>query len=304
MHILLTGATGFLGKRVLSRLTSAGFEVIAPVRRVSLGPAREFQNPPGLICWPIPEEGTKSVWRDFPGIKGIVHTATNYGRPGSNLAQVLDANLHLPIELIEGGLSSGVQYVVNIDTFLSKEPRYNGALQNYVNSKKAFVIWLEAFSGHLNAFNLQIEHMYGPDDHSEKFIPWLVNEIAVRREREVSLTDGLQTRDFIHVEDVADAILTLVKREHPRVFSSIDKGKFVNYSIGTGVSTSVREVSTLVKEISGSDTLLRFGSVSLSSEEPRISVSDKRFQADFGWEPHIPLEYGITELTSSTETQC
>lgn len=301
MDILLTGATGFLGRQVSARLISSGFRVIAPVRPTSLNTSRGSEKLPGLIYWPIPEEGTTSIWKEFPGIKGIVHTATNYGRRSSSLSQVLSTNLHFPIELIEGGLSSGIHYVVNIDTFFSKEPHYNGALQNYVNSKKSLVIWLEGFSKSLNVFNLQLEHMYGPNDNCEKFIPWLVREIAVRREKEVSLTDGLQTRDFIHVEDVADAILSLVKREHSKSTAVSKIGKFETYSIGTGVATTVREVSTLVKEISGSETLLRFGAIALSSEEPRTSVSDKRFQLEFGWESSISLERGLTELATVTE---
>ena len=105
MDILLTGASCFLGKHVLVRLISAGFKVIAPVRQP---PPQGFENLPGLTYWQIPEGGTKSVWKEFPGIKGIVHAATNYGRTASDLGQVLNSNLFLPIELIESGLSSGV----------------------------------------------------------------------------------------------------------------------------------------------------------------------------------------------------
>jgi nucleoside-diphosphate-sugar epimerase len=88
VDVLLTGATGFLGKHVSARLISAGFTVIAPMRLSSSTSCVGFENLPGLINWQIPEEGTKSLWKEFPGIKGIVHTATNYGRRGSGLSQV------------------------------------------------------------------------------------------------------------------------------------------------------------------------------------------------------------------------
>lgn len=303
MDILLTGATGFLGTRLAERLVSNGFRVIAPVRRVPEMAHQPSSQSSGqvepLIYWPIPESGTLGLWDEFPNVAGVVHTATQYGRNGIGLKDVLEANLSYPIEIIEAGIKAGVQFAINVDSFYSKTENYVGQLQNYIYSKKSLGFWLQGFSREIPIFNIQVEHMYGPGDHSEKFIPWIVREIAKNQVAELQLSQGFQVRDFIHVSDVAKAITRLVLSQAGKEKYQVDPAGLRSFSIGTGVGTSVRDVASLVKYISGSKTVLLFGETPVNPGELESSVSDKKFQDEFSWESKVSLREGLAELIAT-----
>lgn len=99
--------------------------------------------------------------------------------------------------------------------------------------------------------------VYGPGEASARLLPSLVARLG--RGEQVPLSDGLQIRDFIHVDDVCAAIVAL------GAAPSAQAPPIVN--IGTGVGLGVRQLCELVAEILGADpSLLNFGAL------PRRSV--------------------------------
>jgi UDP-glucose 4-epimerase len=92
--------------------------------------------------------------------------------------------------------------------------------------------------------------------------------------------DGKQTRDFVHVADVVQAILTSGERRD---------GVF---NVGTGIETTVTELYRLCAEAAGSEQEPRY--VPARPGDARRSVLDvSRAAADLGWRPGTPLADGI-----------
>jgi UDP-glucose 4-epimerase len=94
--------------------------------------------------------------------------------------------------------------------------------------------------------------------------------------------DGLQTRDFVYVQDVVQANLLAMTSPGG------------TYNIGTGVSTSIEELAALCARLHGHDVPVRHGQAVVG--EVRASVLDAALAADqLGWRPLWALEDGIRE---------
>ncbi|MEM3997155.1 MAG: GDP-mannose 4,6-dehydratase [Pyrobaculum sp.] len=98
--------------------------------------------------------------------------------------------------------------------------------------------------------------------------------------------DGEQTRDFIHVEDVARLVAAVVERRAEGV-----------YNAGTGRAVSINQLARLVMRLAGVD-----GEPQYASPRPgdiRHSVADVTKAKALGWEPRIELEEGIRRLLAA-----
>ena len=105
--------------------------------------------------------------------------------------------------------------------------------------------------------------VYGPGEASHRLIPTLVRQLV--RSEQVKLSDGLQVRDFVHVDDVCTALWCLASRA----------GTPTLVNIGTGKGVKVGDVSRLVADILKVDAqLLQFGAI------PRRHVDEEMLVAN------------------------
>ena len=95
--------------------------------------------------------------------------------------------------------------------------------------------------------------------------------------------DGRQTRDFVYVDDVVDAVMRARQR---------GSGLVVN--VGTGLQTSLRELATLVNAGGPQPTFV----VARDDELSRFSVSPVRARIHLGWAPWTSLAEGLAALAS------
>lgn len=101
--------------------------------------------------------------------------------------------------------------------------------------------------------------------------------------------DGTQTRDFIHVGDVADA--TIVTSAHPHALNQ-------TFDVGTGIQTSLLELIKIIEEVLGKK--LEVKHVQRRPGDPDRSVADiKPIFEKTGWRPKITLKNGIQRMVDS-----
>ncbi len=279
MQVLwLTGATGFLGQNLLKSRFVEDFYVVAVVRR---GSTFSF---PGVQVVPFDLLPVSSPPADI-----ILHAATDYGRSGNSLDNVLNANIGLPLELVELA-GSNLKSFVAIDSYYNKTSQIYQHLKNYCLSKRTLIDWLGASKHNFAINRIFIEHMYGPLDRKDKFIPDILDKLS--KNTKIELTSGLQLRDFVFVEDVVEALRLICKVQG---VTKHNEGYF-EYEVGLGLPISIRQFVLAAKRIAGSSSETDFGALREREGEILESVANLSSLRSLGFNPQFDLEKGL-ELT-------
>jgi nucleoside-diphosphate-sugar epimerase len=162
-----------------------------------------------------------------------------------------------------------------------------------VLSKKQFLEYGKRISDEykLRFINMRLEHMYGPKDDNTKFIPYIIEKM-LKNEKEINLTKGEQKRDFIYVEDVANAYSTILSK-----INSFDK-RFYDIEVGTGNSVRIKDLVMLMKNLCNSDIMLNFGAIPYRKNEIMNSDANPEFLRSLGWFPKFSLDEGLRKTIS------
>ncbi len=278
--ILITGATGFLGSHVLGALLRSGRDVIVLKRSFShTGRIRDLI--PLVRTYDIDRAGCEAVFSEN-SIDTVIHCATNYGRRQDNPFSVIQANLMLPLQLLYAGRQHGIKTFINTDTVLDKRINY------YSLSKSHFADWLRMMSSHMKCVTLSLEHFYGPGDDRTKFVTSMVRQLLEGVPR-IDLTKGGQKRDFIHVDDVVGAFLTVLEN-----METISSG-YHKMEVGSGNTITIRDFVEKLKVMTGNTaTELNFGALEYRENEVMESHVDIAGICGLGWQPKISLDDGLS----------
>jgi len=286
--IVLTGATGFLRGHLLNALVAAGHRVLAYVR-----PGSTSARPAGAEWFPL-EMGHEDVAFRAAKVDAIIHTATCYGRARESVPELLEVNLVLPVLLARQAVRFEVPTLINTDTYFNRDDRGSALLPDYTLSKNHALHWLQRCTKEtsLRLANLRIEHMYGPRDRPEKFCPSVLGAMC-RHQPELWLTSGEQKRDFIYVDDVVAAFLTVLEKWGARA------GEHVQFNVGTGQSIPIRDFICIGHQLAHSRTKLMFGALPSRPEDFTDSCADNKILRELGWSPEVDLRTGIERTLKS-----
>lgn len=135
---------------------------------------------------------------------------------------------------------------------------------------------------------LNFSNVYGPrqDPHGEAGVVSIFTSKMMNNFEPTVFGDGQQTRDYIFVQDVVDALL---------LSSTIDKNLFLN--IGTGKETSVNELVSTLKSTIGYSGEVKY-EPKRDGELLRSVLDNSKAKKALRWEPKYSLEKGIAELVS------
>ena len=125
--------------------------------------------------------------------------------------------------------------------------------------------------------------LYGPHEHPSRLVASVVR--ALLGDGEARVSEGEQRRPFLHVADVADALVALLQ-------SNIEGA----VNIASSQPTRVRDVvETIGRQLSASDRL-RIGALPGAVDEPPLVLADtRRLHREVGWSPEYDLEGGIAD---------
>ncbi|NCC33187.1 MAG: NAD-dependent epimerase/dehydratase family protein [Chloroflexia bacterium] len=289
MRILLTGATGYLGSHLAKAFVADGHQIVALKRQTSS--LHRLNGIQDQVCFYDAENiDLARPFQEQGPINAVVHTSTCYGRAGESTSQVFETNTAFPLRLLETAVFFNTDTFVNTDTILY--PYLNA----YSLSKKQFAEWGRKLSdsARMRFINIQLEHMYGPGDEPSKFATWVARQCLKNVER-LALTSGEQRRDFIAVEDVVNAYLT--------IFQSLEAMK-PGYSlvpVGSGRAISIRSLVEMIHCMTASNSKLDFGAIPQRASEPMESKADITWLLALGWVPRTSIDDGLKNLIADEE---
>lgn len=290
LRVLITGASGFFGSAIARACVQAGIEVSA-IRRADSKLARLEEVIGRIAFFNNSDSGIDSALNRRPD--AIVHTATCYGRSGEPWRLLLETNTMFPLRLLEKAMNSGVGLFINIDTVL--DPKTNV----YALSKRQFADWgrIAAELGTVRFANVRLEHLYGPGDDPSRFVPYIIQKCLANADS-VPLTEGRQLRDFIHIDDAAAAILTLV-----RAGARFPAG-WSEFELGSGMPVSIRQLVEQIHRLTESKATLCFGAIPYRVNEPMRSVADTSKLTELGWACRVALDDGLLQTIKTERAGC
>ncbi len=294
--VTVTGGAGFLGQHLVRRLESFGAEVFVPRQR-------DYNLTTLDACLRCLLEHPCDV---------LFHAAAYYGGIGINQAQpatLYYSNLVMGANLMEAARLAEVDKFVAIGTACSYPGYLEGHLKeqdlwagpchasvvNYGLTKKMMAVQAQAYKRQygLDSIHLILTNLYGPGDSYNPDRSHVVAAL-VRKWVEADLNKapsvevwgtGKPIREFIYVEDCADAIVLAAEKYD-------DASMPLN--IGTGVGTSIRELSETVHAVSGYK-----GKMTWAVDKPdgaAVKVLDTtRMKQVLDWTPPTVLRDGLAK---------
>jgi len=323
--ILITGGCGFIGTNLVKYLSERGFKVRI-LDNLSTGKEenlRKLQSQDSrfstvdLIIGDIRNRG--EVSQAVKGVDAVVHLAAHTSVVASleNPKQDWDVNVNGTLNLLEACRQNGVakfifassNAAVGEQTPPIDEMKITKPLSPYGAYKLAGEALCSSYyhSFGLKTVSLRFANCYGPySDHKtsvvSRFIKWAKEEKPL-----MIYGDGNQTRDFVHVDDVCQAIyLALTAAQQTKMalgsqsvadepqLSTIDLYGGV-FQIGIGIETSINELAELIKEMSGNK--IQITHESERKGEIKRNYSDiSKARRVLGFEPGIKLREGLDDL--------
>lgn len=295
MRILVTGGHGFLGKYVVEKLFYVGYKNIKQLRS-------------GSTDLRVRGQVEKLIYEFQPDI--IIHLAATVGGIGANMASpgtFFYDNMMMGLNLIECSNMIGIRKFIHVGTVCAypkncpvpfkESDIWNGYPEEtnapYGIAKKALFVMLDAYHKEYN-FNSSIlvpSNLYGPGDNfkpeSSHVIPAIIKKMVEAKESGASSVTcwgtGSATRDFLYVENAADAIVKSI---------SIDtKPQPIN--LGSGSEISIRDLTNLIAAKVGFSGEIVWD-VSKPDGQPRRLLDISLAQQVLGWNPTIGFDDGLT----------
>jgi len=293
-RVLVTGGAGFLGRYVVRKLREVGCSEIFVPR------SRDYDL--------VQMDAVRRLFRDSePDV--VIHLAAKVGGIGANMrnpGRFFYENLMMGIQTMEVARLSGVEKFVAIGTVCAypkntpvpfrEEDLWNGYPEEtnapYGLAKKMLLVQSQAYRAQygFNAIYLLPANLYGPEDNFDPeyshVIPSLIRKaFEARREgrdRIVVWGTGKATREFLYVEDAAEAIVLAAEK--------YDGPEPVN--IGSGFEISIRELAELICELVGFEGEIEWDT-SKPDGQPRRRLDTSRAREYFGFQAKTPLRDGL-----------
>jgi len=291
--ILVTGGSGFLGSKIVKLLEKKGVENII-IPRSSSCDLRIAEN-----CAEI----TKNV--DI-----VFHVAGNVGGIGYNKehpGSVFFDNIMMDTLMMEESRKNKVKKFIAIGTVCSypkfatvpfvEEEIWNGYPEetnaSYGLSKKMMIVQANAYQQEYNFKSIILvqTNLYGPDDNfnpnTSHVIPALIKKIhdaKISGKSEIELWgDGSPSRDFVYVDDAAQAAILAAER--------YEKNEPIN--IGSGKEITIKELVELIKNLMNADNLTIKWNNLKPNGQPRRCLNIEKAKKEIGFIPKISIEEGL-----------
>ena len=293
--ICVTGGAGFIGSHVADALVAAGNRVLivddlSSGRKENVPKDSEFH----VLNVRSKEAGHLLVDRK---IEILVHHAAQMDVRRSVADPVFDANVNILglLNLLEAARGGSLRQVVfastggaiygEQDAYPADEDHPAQPISPYGVAKLASERYLYFYHCEygLDATCLRYANVYGPrqNPHGEAGVVAIFSRLILDDKNAVINGDGLQTRDYVYVDDVVRANL-----------ASIDRPGFATYNVGTGVETDVNNLFNHIAEAADFDGAPTHGPAQ-AGEQRRSCITSERMLEEMSVAVDTPLSEGI-----------
>jgi nucleoside-diphosphate-sugar epimerase len=296
IRVLITGASGFIGRHCLARLGHEDCAIDA-VNRTGCGPgggrvrwhAADLRDPcqaSRIVAALRPTHLLHLAWEATPRLyswapdnmrwlTATVALASAFGAAGG--ARFVGAGSSAEYAIVEWPCREDSTPVAPASIYGKCKAACRLAVEAAAQQHGFAAAWGRVFLP------------YGPGDPQGRLIPSVLAALDDRRP--VETTHGRQLRDFIYAPDIADLLVRLLLSEETGAFN-----------IATGKPTAIRSVVEHLAARCGGSELLRFGAIEPASGEPAVLVADmSKVEARLGWSAPTAIEAGLDRVLADRQ---
>jgi nucleoside-diphosphate-sugar epimerase len=277
---IVTGAGGFLGRALVTRLARDGVEVVA------LGRGQGFS----LLDDEMPMEGVDHVF----------HLAAETGVPDAwkDPARFHLVNAHGTVRVLDQCRRANAS-VTYVGAYIYGVPQYLPIDEQHpvdTNNPYAFSKWMaeQASQWYAGMYGMPVTairlfNVYGPGQSDRFLIPRIVRQACDVSLHAIELMDLAPRRDYLYVDDAVEALIR-----------SVPGSGFQLFNVGSGSSHSVRDVVDAAVELAGADKPVIDLQQVRPNEIPDVVCDHRRITAANSWQPRVGLRDGIRRMIEET----
>lgn len=283
VRVAVTGAGGFIGRRLVAALDAAGADV------VQLGRADMDLERPDDAAAAVAETGAAVLFHLAAGGVGDLF---------ADVVAQMRINALGTAAVLEGARRAKVERVVAFGTCFEYAPSFGPLSEDaplsprnpYAVSKMGAyalarhaadvlgedIVWLRPFA------------VYGPGQPSPKLVPSLIE--AATSGRPLDLGPGEAAWDYVHADDVAAA--ALIVGRHPGAARAV-------FNAGTGMVHSARDIAARIERLAGRKAALNWGARPARPGDPLHLAADAARLRALGWAPSHTIDSGLEALVAA-----
>ncbi len=287
-RVLLTGASGFVGRACVAPLLARDYAV----HTISTGRGR---TPDGVTAWHGNLLDTASVpglMRDIAPTH-LLHAAWDVTHGAYWTSEANHTWLAASADLLRAfhaaggeravGVGTCAEYGWTIDRYDERTAPLDPATL-YGNSKLALCRQFQAMAdGGLPTAWARLFFPFGPGEQPGRLLPAVIS--ALLAGEPVDCTEGTQIRDFLYVDDLGGALAAL-----------LDSGVEGPVNIGSGSGTTLRDLILRTAGQIGRPDLIRLGALPIRpGDPPSLVANTERLNREVGFVPATPLDQAIRQ---------
>ena len=305
-RVLITGGAGFIGSHVADLFLAKGWSVEI-IDNLSSG-KRANVNPAARLHVLDIRSADAAELVAFAGFDALIHLAAQMDVRRSVADPLFDASVNIvgTLNLLEairqsasarprvvfastGGAVYGDAATPPSSETTPKEPDSPYAIAKL--SAEYYLSYYARIHG-LDTTSVRFGNVYGPrqDPHGEAGVVAIFCGRILDGRSLLVFGDGTQTRDYVHVGDVAEATFAAATAELPRARRVDDRA----FNIGTGVGTSVLDLASTLLTAAGATSPIEFAPKRPGEQQHSFLSIDKARDA-LDWAPRVSLERGLAD---------
>jgi nucleoside-diphosphate-sugar epimerase len=286
--VLLTGATGFIGRHAVAPLRARGYQIHAITSKGAAADMPGVQFHQGNLL----EPGTAK--RVLAAVKPshLLHLAW-FVVPGKLITSPENYEwVRASMELVQEFAAAGGQRVTSCGSGYEYDWRYGFCNEQltaqvpntvYGACKQALNLMSENFAATANLSSAwgRVFFLYGPHEHPQRLVSSII--LSMLRGEPARSSHGRQIRDYMHVQDVADGLVAL-----------LDSDLRGPVNVSSGRATQIRDIVLTLGSLLGRPELVQLGALPARANDAPMVVGDNaKITAELGWQPKFELEAGL-----------
>ena len=286
MKIIITGATGYIGKHLVAALCSQ-YEIYAIVReKTDISYVKQFLKKAIIYDYNTIYDEIKKINTDL-----LIHLAgVFYGEHSKeNILDLLESNIVFASVVLDSAVHAGVKKIINTGTYWQQ---YNGEIYNQVNlyaaTKQAVedILLYYIKAENCKAITVQIFDTYGPDDDRKKILNIISN---LEDGEQIDMSGGEQKLYYCYIDDIVNGYLRAIF-----LLNEMDFGEYKKYSLREKKPIYLKEIVREYLEIHSKAVDIKWGGKPYRKREIMDPTEIGTIMP--GWNPEYSLQKGLKNI--------